>query len=250
MMSRKRILLVIVLTLVSAALLLTESGMFRTVASFPLLFVLPGYAVLAAWFPQRLTSLPGGTLLVLGLSLALATLGGFILNRTPWGLQTVTWVVWLAGITLVNSLFALRRTYEPVPVNEDRFVGLRAGQTLLVGAAILITFGAVWVARLGVELQPRTPFTQLWMISTDSPDTVRVGIRNEEGHTVTYQLIIVQDIPVVQSELTLAAGESWEGLFSYLPDNTSDLVAELYRSDDPTALYRSVSLALNAPEAD
>ena len=55
----------LLLTVLAVAAIFETSGVLRSLASVLLVFVLPGRAFLAAWFPKRLADAPGNILLTI-----------------------------------------------------------------------------------------------------------------------------------------------------------------------------------------
>lgn len=119
---------------VIAALAMPEGSAFRVVVALLFLLVAPGYALVAALFPERhrrytvekgedaarseevSEGLDGieRAALSLGLSIAVVPLLGLVLNYTPWGIRLVPILVAVAGFTLGASLVAeLRRRRLP-----------------------------------------------------------------------------------------------------------------------------------------
>lgn len=73
---------------------------------------LPGYTLIEALFPKR-GDLDGIERLVLsiGLSLAITSLTGLILNYTPWGIRLNPIIISLTTFTLTMSLLATHRKF-------------------------------------------------------------------------------------------------------------------------------------------
>lgn len=135
-----------ILTLLAgaAALLpLVRETPLRVVLGLPLVLFLPGYALVAALFPEE-GSGPGTTdtdesdtdaasqeqdrdgidgiervALSFGLSIAVTPLIGLVLNFTPWGIRLVPILVGVGGFTLVATAVAAHRRRQ-LP-SDDRF---------------------------------------------------------------------------------------------------------------------------------
>jgi len=106
----------------------------RVLVGVPLVLFAPGYALLAALFPEsgletspvRDDTEPGldspaegvgiGGLeraaLSLGLSIGVVALAGLLLNYTPWGIRSVPIMVTLSGLTLSFAGIAVRRRWD------------------------------------------------------------------------------------------------------------------------------------------
>jgi uncharacterized membrane protein len=202
-----------------------------------------------AVFPSPTLGVPKRLIFGLGWSLAVAVLGGIVLNWTPWGLQRSSWSVFLSGITLGASAVALvrRLRYPAVNRNPTR-IGIDLPQGLLVGLAVLVVVAALAVAYLGAVLQPRVGFTQLWMLPTDETEweAVQLGVRNMDSTTMQYslQVEIAGDVVREWPTIELAPGGQWEAVVTLPEDQlgSSPVEAVLYRVDSPRTVYRHVTL--------
>jgi hypothetical protein len=121
-------------------------------------------------------------------------------------------------------------------------------KAVLFGGAILIVISAVVVSRFGALNQTFPGFTQLWMLPIDStnPNTVRLGINNEESVVTTYslELKIGNNAVAEWTSIKLEPGEKWETSVT-LPARQSDvdkIEALLFRLDTPLTVYRRVLL--------
>ncbi len=104
----------------------------RVVLGLPLVLFLPGYALVAALFPEEgegptetedpqeaSTETDGAGIdgiervaLSFGLSIAVVPLLGLVLNFTPWGIRLVPILVAVGGFTLAATALAARRRHE------------------------------------------------------------------------------------------------------------------------------------------
>ena len=108
----------------------------RIVVGLPFVLFVPGYALVAALFPERgpddgpdadaVESTEGGitglerVALSFGVSIAVVPLVGLILNFTPWGIRLVPIVLSLTALEVVLVVLAARRRAELTP--EERFI--------------------------------------------------------------------------------------------------------------------------------
>lgn len=216
----------------------------------PLVLLLPGYAVVAAAFTRRTLGVPERLLFSLGLSLAIVALSGLLLNLTSWGLQAGTWSIWLAIVTLGACTVAwLRRRHEfPLAAPSQLNTGLDIRQGAILVLALAVVIGAIAIARMGAD-QSSTSFTQLWMLpaSAANSNTVNLGVSNMENTTEKYKLDLTVGDKVLQEwpTIELQPGKEWQ-VSAVLPSNqatTSQVVAILYRLDQPGTVYRKVTLA-------
>ena len=210
------------------------------------LFV-PGYVVVSALFPRRGPSAteagettadavpdsPAGSrisgvervVLSVGMSLIVAPLVGVVLTVTPWGLQTVPFVVGLSLVTLLGTVAAAIRRWA-VP-EADRFVvpyrtwlgtvrhrllepasRADAAVNVLLVASILLAAGSVGYAATSaddgepyssVSLLAETEAGDLEFVDDDvvagfgEGDSQEFALRleNSEHRTVVYTVVVV-----------------------------------------------------------
>lgn len=213
-----------------------------------LVAILPGYGLTTAIFIKYPLSLVEKTAFSVGLSLALAAVGGLFLHFTPWGLQTASWVVLLGGVTLVANGLALARMSraENVDLSVSQ-ISVSLPQLLLMLCAGLIITGAYLTARAGAENRPVPPYTQLWLLWTDeSRAEIEIGIHNHEGTAVTYEIHLSTQQGQLEtwSQITLLPNTTWTTRYpAPAPVANSDIIrATLYRLDAPDTPYRTVFL--------
>lgn len=219
-----------------------------------LFLALPGYALTLALFPR--SSLGGAARLALGagLSLAVAALGGLLLDVMPSGLQPRSWGVLLSCVTIGASAVALARHGEPTASGGLRTYVLPDLRQATLFAAALLVMGSTVVVAYNGALQQHTTFTQLWMVPDRGigQDAIRMGVRNMESATVTYGLrlqvgtVTIREWPGIKLNST----EGWETTVE-LPDMGPDkafVEAVLFRSDAPGDPYRRVALWIDHPQ--
>ena len=255
----KDVLVVSVMTLVATllTLLIPPDIVFIRLLSLPLVFVLPGYALTAAFFPRRTFGIYELILFSLGLSMVIVIAGGLMLNVTPFGLHAGSWAVWLASMTLSGCAVAhIRRgrseTLSRRPVTGKS--GLTLRQWILLSLSALLVCGAVVASVIGALQQEHPGFTQLWMLPTggsDSRHAVQLGVSNKAFAALEYSLDVTVNGKVVQKwpSIYLRPDEQWQTTL-LLPQaapapGTSRVEAMLYRVDAPTKVYRKVVLWLN-----
>jgi hypothetical protein len=234
----------------------------RLIVALPLVVVIPGYALMAATCPGPSVSGAERLALSIGTSLTMAVLGGLLLNWTPWGLQPSSWVILLSTLTLVAAAYAVvqrrRSPTEPAskPLRASATSGLGIGSGFLVGAAVLIVVGTVYLARLSAGSRAEEGFTQVWMLPAgeSSPTSVRLGVNSrEEAETMYVLRLDVDGAPLeTWTSIVLAPGQTWETTAALPSDSSVPVVAEarLYRIDgpalsdealsDPSVAYRRV----------
>ena len=92
----------------------------RALFSLPILFLIPGYVLVAALFPSK-GGLDGAerVLFSFGLSIAVVSLAGFALNFTKYGITLVPIIsILYVFILLISGVSIIRRGRMP---EEDRF---------------------------------------------------------------------------------------------------------------------------------
>jgi uncharacterized membrane protein len=242
--------LVAAVTLVTMLLALTpiNLGFVQVLCAVLLVCVLPGYAIMAAAFPNRPFTVET-LVFTLGISLSITVLGGLLLNYTVPGLTTVTWGVLLGSIILAACLVALvkrRQSEAPAPIPDAPQFTRRS--LIIFGASLLVGVVALRFASAGAEAHNMAQFTQLWMTPTQQQEA-NLGIRNHESTPVTYKLRVVVDNKVVQewSSITLDPGGEWKTRLTMadlgVSNRSPKVEALLYRLDAPEVVYRHVSLS-------
>lgn len=234
------------LALVGVALALTnlDNGLIRFIIGLPLVIILPGYALVAAFAGETLGAAER-LVLIIGLSIATVALGGLALNLTTWGLQPGSWAIVLAAVTLIGCGLALYRrvnghsTLAPVSFNP----GFNLRQGAMLGFAGVLVAASLLIARGGVEDQ-HSRFTQFWMMPDEAgKSSVKLGIISTEATPINYTLRLETDNGQVVKEwpsIRLEPGNRWETLQD-IP-TTGNLQAKLYRTDQPDTVYRWASL--------
>lgn len=246
-----------------AALLVNLTPLIRGIFGVPLVLVLPGCSLTAALIPdRRALGRTERTILGVGMSIVLTILVALGLNQLPVGITNQTVALSLATLSLAGvAVGAARRRAEgdsggdPIDPAEaaesaddvQHEASRRFGPELLAVAAIL-TVAAVFVAVLGTVRAPEPGFTELWMLDGANPNSVQVGIRNNEGEPIHYRLEIQTQGQILRTaEIDLASGEQTLQTIDLPPlTGTSPLTvtARLYRLDQPetTTPYRTTLL--------
>ena len=238
---------IIVCLLTIGVVLVGMQNALRVLLALPFLFILPGYSLVAAIYGPRSLNIEVYIVFAVVLSLSLTAIGGLLLNFSAVGLNTQSWLLYLAVITLLASSVALIRRQR---LSSLEMLNVRWSfnwmQIAMFGAAIVLVFVAIRTARIGVLAQPREGFTQLWMLPPTQNDSVQIGIQNEEGTPTSYRLVVKSgdDVLVEWDNVELQPGEEWQNQFT--ADGQADIEASLYRTFAPENVYRTVSLALNS----
>jgi uncharacterized membrane protein len=127
------VVIVVLLTVLAVSLPVVRETPLRILFGLPFVLFVPGYAFVAALFPER-GSTPDDeetasedrgidpierVALAFGLSIAIVPLLGLMLNFTPWGIRLVPIVLSVGGFTIGCAVVAAVRRWELEP--EERF---------------------------------------------------------------------------------------------------------------------------------
>lgn len=236
------------ISLVAAVVLIVwaANGLETVLAAMglPFVLVLPGVALQKALFPSATGS--ESALLAISLGLGCVIVLGFVLNLTPGGLHATAWVISIFAVALVAfGVGLLRRPGGRtwLPPRPDSLVAVA------MMCSVVILGSAFLIARLGVNEHSRPGFTQVWMLPGDTPSTVRIGVRNEEGRAEDFALRLDVDGQRVAewSPLTLGPSQEWTTEASVPAREAGQAVmaeATLVRVDDPVTPYRTVHVRI------
>jgi uncharacterized membrane protein len=245
-MNRHRLsnfIMLVAITLVAMGLAFTNPSVIRSVFGLLLVCVLPGYAMMSAWFPRRLVKYPANVLFVITLSLSITALGSLVLHKTLWGLQTTSWTLGLGAFTLVNLIIGWVRGETNFGYTRVKSLPVPAYQIALMVCAVLISALALQLGRQGAVQQQDASFTQLWMLPGED-QTVHVGVKNQEYGAMNYKLVIKDGEQIFEETFKLGVNESWEMDFVMPETPAREVNAYLSRLDMPHSVYRSTSLWL------
>ncbi|MFT3894563.1 MAG: DUF1616 domain-containing protein [Anaerolineales bacterium] len=251
-MTAKIINRLIIILITAALMLLTlldwKLSPVRVLFAIALVTILPGYALTTAIFINTPLGILEKFAFSCGFSLGIVSLGGILLNFTHWGIQSVSWVILLGGISLIASVVAIVRMQRAKEIDLSvTQIPLRLRQVVLMALAVVI-FGGVYVfARHGAASQSLPSTTRIWILWTDDSHTEAVlGIQNQENVPMQYQLQLSTLQGQVQewTPIALAPGATWE-VHYMVPNNVAEsdfFKATLYKLDDPGTVYREVYL--------
>lgn len=224
-----------------------ESTIIRALLLLPLVFITPGYAFIRAFLSEHFGAAQRA-LLVLGISITVAIIDGFLLHLSPWGLQPLPWAVSLGVVSITLTTIAIFRHSAAAPVETRRFARARLLQWLMISLSLLIGLGALGLARAGATRWPVERYTQMWIVPVAVPEdrVVRIGIQNMEHAQVDYLLTVQADGQLIKEwpRVTLRPNELWEQelSFSCASSCPARIDGLLYRLDQSPAPYRYVIL--------
>lgn len=230
-----------------------SSNILRASLSLPLALFLPGYALSAALLPDGRAGLAERIALSLGLSVAIAAVGGLLLNYLTSGLTAGSWRLLLLGVTLTASAYALwRRQRGRIPAPGPLVTQVSMREAALLGSAALLIGLALGLSALGVaptsqNARAGAAFTQFWALPSQSGQqyVIRLGLENYENENATYRVTLEAGGYLVAEwpKVTLQDGQAWQVQAS-LPATMSnrELSASAYREGESTP-YRHVRIA-------
>ena len=270
----EQLLIILLTVLLILIITLLPSSVLRVALGLPALFLFPGYALLSALFPRRnaLSNIEW-TVFTLGISIAVVSLIGIILNYTPWGLTVNTVLNTNAIFIVVAAVFAWFRRYR-LNITE-RFViqlniklpltGTQNVTDKVISGILLFTILGAAVAMIYAYAAPKEgeKFTEFYILgpngkAVDYPQelyigqesTVIVGIINREDDDTKYRISVEVDGQEKSAlgPITLTDGEKWEQLISFIPDKVGDnlkLDFFLYKNEGIEPYLKSLHLWIN-----
>ena len=262
------------------ALLPVHQKILQGIIALPLIFIVPGYMLAEAVFQKHLlekmkmplsifrpgTTQPLNTLeyftLSIGLSITCDILGGFLLNLFPMGLTTTSWLTFFGVLTLLLAFVViLQRLHrsQNIQNSSPRFsrIRLSLSQMLLFGLAGIVVIFSILFSIHSATQQPYPGFTQLWLLppaQRESSCVVQLGVQNFEGTNVTYRVTMqVNGVSTATwVSVALAPQQTWNRSVPIAFGSTTKIskkamvVAQLYRMNNPTVVYRYVHVLLLA----
>lgn len=240
--------LVALVALVSAPITLLFPTLVAASLAVAMVFVLPGYAWSASLLYRCKFGIVETVVATIGISMTIVVLGGFLLNLTPWGLRHHSWtLLLLSALAAGVAVLWLKRRQAPTAIPDPRrYCLFTSRQAILVILTFFVTAAALLVAQYGANQHTGAGFTQFWLLQTSQPNTVRVGMRNQEGVATTYRLRITVGGRTLRDwyPIRLPPDSRWEAeALLTLPREPGDYVeATLYREMNGDVVYRRAHL--------
>ena len=211
-------ILTIILFVIIAVL---PNNVARIILGLPTVLFFPGYTLLCALFSRRESlSDPERIALSFGLSIAVVSLLGLILNYTPWGIRLYSILISLFIFIFSMSIIGLYKNRKlpqgemvsfyfnlKLPSRSQMWSGQLKRDKIITVALAVMLIGAI--ATLGyVGSRPRTSdkFTEFYILNdageaNDYPSTVvigqgakvEVGVKNLEKQSIAYKIEISLD---------------------------------------------------------
>jgi len=211
----------------------------RTIIGFLLIIFLPGYSLIATLFPrnddlgwiERVT-------LSFGMSIAIVTLLGFVLNYTPFGIRFAPLLFVLSTFTISLSLIAcIRRLKLPaeerlrVPFERLKF---NLGQSVLDKVLSIVLIASIigssaTLTYIMVKPKMGERFTEFYLLGQNGTASyfptdlkvgeegkVIIGIVNYEYENINYRLeVSFNGSLIYEKQIFLIENEKWESPFTF-----------------------------------
>ncbi|HEV2728227.1 MAG TPA: DUF1616 domain-containing protein, partial [Solirubrobacterales bacterium] len=164
------------------------------IAAAPLVFFLPGYAIVCAVFARKTPALDPPRLLVLsfGLSLAVLALLPLLLDLLPGGISMGWWAVSLCLVVLAAARAAALSRRRPARRAFRRpRLSFAKPDGALVALGLLAGIAAVVLIFIPFSAKDAIGYSELWIQPRDSAEpTVLVGVasREQEGERFTLEM--------------------------------------------------------------
>lgn len=219
------------------------SNILRIILGIPFVLFCPGYTLMAALFTKKEGM--GGierVALSFGLSIAVVSLIGLILNYTVWGIRLEPILYSVASFILIASIIAWLRRRR---LTEHERFAIQFQVTMpgwgegVWGKVLVITVVVAILATLGtlgyVIATPKVgeTFTEFYILgqggkAANYPEELKVGekgevivgVVNHEGKEVSYRVEVVvgsQESTEV-GPVVLVNEQKWEGEVSFVPE--------------------------------
>lgn len=198
------------------ALFPVESWM-RVTVLIPLIFALPGYAVVCALLPPGRIPAAERTVYAVALSVAISVLSG-VIAQPVLRLDRASWAILLTVVTVTASVAALWRRralpWRGRPRPATPMLGLSS--VLAIVVAVGLAAWAISIASAGNrKVRVDSRFSELWVLpaklAPPSGDAVSIGVENHQGVPVSYLIRITQHgIELADRPIRLRNGERWQ----------------------------------------
>ncbi len=190
------------------------TGPLRITLGLILVLLLPGYTLVAALFPSgKKLDWIERLVLSVGLSIAVVSLLGLVLNFSPWGIRPVSVIITLTAFIGGAGFLAYARrmrlpawqrtelTIEVVRPAWSQYAAL--DKALTVGLVLVLVLAGGALAYVLTVPRPAERFTDFYLLGPDgkaggyptnltagSSGTVIVGVVNHEGLPADYTLVV------------------------------------------------------------
>ena len=274
------LVIIVILSLLVVPLVFLTTGSLRIILGLAFVLFFPGYSLMAALFPRKST-LNGIERLAIsfGLSIAVVSLIGLILNYTPWGIRLYTILVSLL-VFILSMLVVTWYRRQKLP-QEERFqlkfrlrffpwphLVTAQGRWGKVATTMLVLaiLGAAGMSAYVIAMpNVGEKFTEFYIaqpgpLKEDPPRVVTsgeelkvpLGIVNYEGWTMEYTVQVVSDGQNIAEigPIVLEYEEKWEHEMTFVltePGESQKVEFWLYTETDAEP-YRKLHLWIGVTE--
>ncbi len=248
--------------------------------ALPQVFFLSGYTLVEILFHRHPLENVRRFIFSLCLSIAIIILSGLLLSKSPWGLTTSSWAIYLATVTVLFSLVAMfmRAGHRVTVIRRIQLLQLyrvsrkHSVSLVLIVIAIGLAVLSIVYSSYSVEHQRRPGFTQLWILQAN-PATkscaVLIGVDSFEFTTMNYRVFMTtkgvltakgtptpkdistaKDTPTTKwsSPIILSPQKTWKIVRPVDVRDPGDIEVQvqLYQNKKPGEIYRYVHLTLHS----
>lgn len=212
------------------AVLLNLPVVVRLILALPLVFFVPGYALMCALFPARPLPAVERLLISVGASFGITILAGLVLARVV-GLSATSWTIMLALFGMAGAGVAwLRRKRAATERPYVQLPTVRLRDALPLAVAAVAVIAIIVGTRVIAAQQEVPPPAQLWMLPlADGSFDAQLGVRaGPAGGAYVVQLTSA-GVLVEQFDFSLAPGETWETVVDFSAEERQrPIVGRLY----------------------
>jgi len=211
------LILILLTVLLVLVIFLSPSSALRAVLGLPALLLFPGYALVAALFPGRnMLGKVEWVAFTLGISIAVVSLIGIILNYTTWGLTLNTALIANAVFIVVTAVVAGYRRYRRDKTNgfiirvdlKLPFTGTRCLTDRVISGMLVLMIAGAAVTMIYACAAPKVgeKFTEFYILGPDGravdytrelvpgqEGDVIIGIVNREREAASYRVTVEID---------------------------------------------------------
>ncbi len=275
------VVLLVMLTLLFVLVPPLDTTFIRTVIGIPMVLFLPGYALIAALFPNK-SDLDGIERLALsfGLSIAVVPLIGLGLNFTPFGIRLLPILISLSIFSFVMCWIAYWRRSKlsseesfSVPFGEmyssvkGEIFNSRSTMDKALTVILILSIIVSIVVLVYVIVTPKQgeKFTEFYILGENGKaegyptslemgknSSVIAGIVNHEYVLTNYTMdVVLRNETLNRYSISLMHNSTWEENVSFAPGikgNNIKLGFLLYKEDNFTAPYRDLHLWVNVTD--
>jgi hypothetical protein len=216
----------------------------RLVLALPLLLLFAGHAMLRAFGPAA-SSRTEHLVYAIGLSVAAALMGGFLLNGIS-ALTPLGWALWVQAVVAASTVIAMvRETMGGTQWLANDAFRLRGRHWATIGVSAVLVCGSYFLAISDEARQREFRYVEFWLVRGDGGDgELVVGIKNAEVAIRVFDVEVSRggEVVAVWRSVHLEPGGTWTQPLNVQIDAGLErkIRARLYDHSDGK-LYRQVT---------